>query len=174
MSKIQQIHRRDFLKLFGLASTGIILGCNISSDKKDFVPQIDGVFTPNLFIHLEKNGNITLIASRSEMGQGIKTSLASAIADELEADWKYIAVKQATGDEKYGNQNTDGSRSVRTRLTPMRKMGAAAKMMLIAAAAQKWNVSETNCKAENHFVINKNTNAKIFFGDCIFQAKASA
>lgn len=170
MSKIQQINRRDFVKLFGLASGGIILGCTVSSDKKDFLPQTDGVFTPNLFVQIEKNGNVTLIASRSEMGQGIRTSLASAIADELEADWKYVSVKQAIGHEKYGNQNTDGSRSVRTKLEPMRKMGAIAKMMLIRAAAKKWNVAKTSCKAENHYVINTNTNDKIFFGDLVDEA----
>jgi isoquinoline 1-oxidoreductase beta subunit len=114
MSNIQQIKRRDFIKLFGLASGGILLGCNVSSDKKAFIPQMEGAFAPNLFIQIQKDGNITLLASRSEMGQGIRTSLASAIADELEADWKYITVKQATGNAKYGNQNTDGSRSVRT------------------------------------------------------------
>jgi isoquinoline 1-oxidoreductase beta subunit len=170
MSNIQQINRRDFVKLFGLASTGIVLGCTISSDKKDFIPQVDGAFVPNLFVQIQKDGNITLIASRSEMGQGIRTSLASAIADELEADWKYVTVKQATGDAKYGNQNTDGSRSVRTILEPMRKMGASAKMMLIAAAAKKWNVAETDCRAENHHIINTKTSAKIFFGDLVDEA----
>ena len=171
MSSIQKIDRRDFVKLFGLASGGIILGCSVASDNKDFIPstQIES-FNPNLFIHLQKNGNVTLIASRSEMGQGIRTSLASAIADELEADWQYVSVEQAIGHEKYGNQNTDGSRSVRTRLAPMRKMGATAKMMLITAAAKKWNVAETACKAENHFVINKNTNEQIFFGDLVAAA----
>lgn len=168
MSKIHQVDRRDFMKLFGLASAGIILGCNAPTAKKRFQPDVNkNLFAPNLFIHLEKNGNITLIASRSEMGQGIRTSLASAIADELEADWKYVSVKQATGDAKYGNQNTDGSRSVRTRLEPMRKMGAAAKMMLISAAAQQWNVSESDCIAENHYVINIKTQEKIFFGDLV-------
>lgn len=171
MNKIQKINRRDFVKIFGLTSTGIILGCNISSDSKEFIPTTDGdSFSPNLFIEIHKNGQITLISSRSEMGQGIKTSLASAIADELEADWSYISVKQAIGHEKYGNQNTDGSRSVRTILEPMRKMGAAAKMMLIAAAAKKWNVDEKNCKAENHHVININTNEKIFYGDLVAEA----
>lgn len=170
MSKIEKINRRDFVKLFGLATGGIILGCNITTDKKAFLPQVDGTFTPNLFVQLEKNGNITLIASRSEMGQGIRTSLASAIADELEADWKYVSVKQAIGHEKYGNQNTDGSRSVRTRLEPMRKMGAVAKMMLITAAANKWNVKEIVCKAENHHIINTKTNEKIFFGDLVDEA----
>ncbi|MDP5092048.1 MAG: molybdopterin-dependent oxidoreductase [Polaribacter sp.] len=168
MSNIQKINRRDFVKIFGLTSTGIILGCNISSDKKEFIPASnENSFSPNLFIQIHKNGNITLMASRSEMGQGIRTSLASAIADEMEADWKYVTVKQAIGHEKYGNQNTDGSRSVRTILEPMRKMGATAKMMLIAAAAQKWNIAESDCKAENHFIINQKTTEKIFFGDLI-------
>jgi len=168
MSTIQKINRRDFVKLFGLTSTGIIIGCNISFDRKEFIPTSDeNSFSPNLFIQIHKNGNITLMASRSEMGQGIRTSLASAIADEMEADWKYIAVKQAIGHEKYGNQNTDGSRSVRTILEPMRKMGATAKMMLIAAAAQKWNIAASDCKADNHFIINQKTSEKIFFGDLI-------
>jgi isoquinoline 1-oxidoreductase beta subunit len=175
MSNIQKIDRRDFVKLFSLASGGILLGCAMSSDQKDFIPsESKDVFHPNLFVHLEKNGNITLIASRSEMGQGIRTSLASAIADELEADWKYISVNQAIGHEKYGNQNTDGSRSVRTKLEPMRKMGATVKMMLITAAAKKWNVAEVACKAENHFVINKNTNEKIFYGDLVAEASRVA
>ena len=168
MSTIQKINRRDFVKIFGLTSTGIILGCSISSDNKNFIPTIDGnTFSPNLFIEIHKDGKIILISSRSEMGQGIKTSLTSAIADELEADWSYISVKQAIGHEKYGNQNTDGSRSVRTILEPMRKMGAAAKMMLISTAAKKWNISERDCKAENHYVINTKTNEKIFYGDLV-------
>jgi isoquinoline 1-oxidoreductase beta subunit len=176
MSKIQHINRRDFVKLFGLASGGIILGCNTSSHKKDFIPQVSNgaSFNPNLFVQIQKDGMINLIASRSEMGQGIRTSLASAIADELEADWNYISVKQAIGHEKYGNQNTDGSKSVRTKLEPMRKMGAIAKMMLIAAAAKKWNVAKTICKAENHFVINTNTDEKIFFGDLVEAASEIA
>ena len=171
MSKIYKVNRRDFVKLFGLASSGIILGCNISSNKKEFIPNSDSnSFTPNLFIQLQKDGNVTLIASRSEMGQGIRTSLASAIADEMEADWQYVKVKQATGNSKYGNQNTDGSRSVRTLLEPMRKMGATAKMMLIAAAAKKWQIQEKDCKAENHFVVNTINNNKIFYGDLVEDA----
>lgn len=170
MSNIQQVNRRDFVKLFGLASGGILLGCNISSDKKEFIPQVGGTFTPNLFVQIQQDGNIILLASRSEMGQGIRTSLASAIADELEADWKYITVKQATGNAKYGNQNTDGSRSVRTLLEPMRKMGATAKAMLISAAAQKWKIPESDCKAENHFIINTQNKDTIFFGDLVEEA----
>ena len=170
MSEIQQIKRRDFIKLFGLASGGILLGCNVSSDKKEFIPQVDSTFAPNLFVQIQKDGNITLLASRSEMGQGIRTSLASAIADELEADWNYITVKQATGNAKYGNQNTDGSRSVRTLLEPMRKMGATAKAMLISAAAKKWNIPEVDCTAANHYIINTQNKDTIFFGDLVDEA----
>ena len=90
MSKIQQVNRRDFVKLIGLASGGILLGCNVSSSQKEFVPQEKGTFTPNLFIQIQKDGTITLLASRSEMGQGIRTSLASAIADETALDDLFI------------------------------------------------------------------------------------
>ena len=172
MTKIQNLSRRNFVKVFGLASGGILLGCSTTGEKKGFVPKMtdEKGFTPNLFINIKKDGNITLIASRSEMGQGIRTSLASAIADELEADWSYISLQQAIGDEKYGNQNTDGSRSVRTMLAPMRKMGATAKMMLIAAAAKKWNVPKNECIADNHYIVNTITKEKIFFGDLVEEA----
>lgn len=167
MSSIQHVNRRDFIKLFGLASSGIILGCSVASDNKEFIPKVQGVFQPNLFVQINTDGKVILIASRSEMGQGIRTSLASAIADELEADWNRVEVHQAIGHEKYGNQNTDGSRSVRTRLEPMRKIGATAKLMLLSAAAKQWNCDIADCKAENHHVINTATNKKLFYGDLV-------
>lgn len=171
MSTAQNISRRNFVKLFGIASGGLILGCNLSSGKTEVVRIDDGTsFNPNLFVQLKKDGSLVLLASRSEMGQGIRTSLASAIADEMEADWKYVSVKQATGDALFGNQNTDGSRSVRTILKPMRTMGAMAKAMLITAAAKGWNVAESSCKADNHYVVNTLTKEKIFFGDLVEKA----
>ena len=91
MNTIHKIDRRDFVKLLGLATGGIVLGCSVGADQKDFIPAMDSKgFHPNVFIHLEKNGNITIIASRSEMGQGIRTSLASAIADETALDDRLI------------------------------------------------------------------------------------
>ena len=170
MEGIQNMSRRNFVKVFGLASGGLIIGCQFSSEKEIIRIDDGTTFAPNLFVQLKKDGKLILLCSRSEMGQGIRTSLTSAIADEMEADWKYVAVAQATGDKKFGNQNTDGSRSVRTILEPMRKMGATAKAMLIAAAAKKWQVAAADCKAENHFVINKNNNKKIFFGDLVDDA----
>ncbi len=167
MEGMQNMSRRNFVKVFGLASGGLIIGCQFTSGN-EIVRIDDGTtFTPNLFVQLKKDGKLILVCSRSEMGQGIRTSLTSAIADEMDADWKYVSVEQATGDKKFGNQNTDGSRSVRTILEPMRKMGATAKAMLIAAAAKKWKVSTTDCKAEMHYVINRNNNKKLFFGDLV-------
>lgn len=162
--------RRSFVKVFGLASGGLIIGCQFSSEN-EIVRIDDGTtFAPNLFVQLKKDGKLILICSRSEMGQGIRTSLGSAIADEMDADWKYVEIQQATGDKKFGNQNTDGSRSVRTILAPMRKMGAIAKQMLISAAAKRWEVSASECKTEMHYVINKNNNKKLFFGDLVEDA----
>jgi len=169
MDGIHNISRRNFVKVFGLASGGLIIGCQFSNN--EIVRIDDGTtFAPNLFIQLKKDGKLILLSSRSEMGQGIRTSLTSAIADEMDADWNYVQVEQATGDSKFGNQNTDGSRSVRTILEPMRKLGATAKAMLISAAAKKWEISESDCSAEMHYVINNKTTEKLFFGDLVEDA----
>ena len=169
MDGIHNISRRNFVKVFGLASGGLIIGCQFSNN--EIVRIDDGTtFAPNLFIQLKKDGKLILLSSRSEMGQGIRTSLTSAIADEMDADWNYVQVEQATGDSKFGNQNTDGSRSVRTILEPMRKLGATAKAMLISAAAKKWEISESDCSAEMHYVINNKTKEKLFFGDLVEDA----
>ena len=167
--------RRDFVKIVGLATGGLLLGCNVSADKVVVNTLENGIsFVPNLFIQLQKDGTVTIVVARSEMGQGIRTSMASAIAEDLEADWKYVTVQQATGDAKFGNQNTDGSRSIRTLLKPMRKMGAMARSILEQAAAKKWNIAASDCKAENHFVVNNTTGEKVFFGDLVEEAKTIA
>ncbi|MAC87371.1 MAG: twin-arginine translocation pathway signal protein [Gammaproteobacteria bacterium] len=174
MEKIE-MKRRDFVKIVGLATGGLLLGCNVSADKVVVNTLENGIsFVPNLFIQLQKDGTVTIVVARSEMGQGIRTSMASAIAEDLEADWKYVTVQQATGDAKFGNQNTDGSRSIRTLLKPMRKMGAMARSILEQAAAKKWNIAASDCKAENHFVVNNTTGEKVFFGDLVEDAKTIA
>jgi isoquinoline 1-oxidoreductase beta subunit len=170
MEDIQNISRRNFVKVFGLASGGLIIGCQFTSEKESIRIDDGTTFAPNLFVQLKKDGKLILLSSRSEMGQGIKTSLTSAIADEMDADWEYVSVDQATGNKKFGNQNTDGSRSVRTILEPMRKLGATTRAILIATAAKKWQISPSDCTAEMHYVINKNNNKKLFFGDLVEEA----
>jgi len=169
MGTIKNISRRSFVKSIGLASGGLILACNtnVLSEK---TPENLTVFNPNLFVQLNSDGSLVLVASRSEMGNGVRTSLPSVIADEMEADWNRVSVKQAVGDKAYGDQNTDGSRSIRFLFMPMRKMGAMAKAMLITAAAQKWQVPTSECNAENHFIIHS-SGKKIAFGDLVEIAK---
>lgn len=167
MIKIQQVSRRSFIKNVSLASGGLLLSCNFPSknDENEQKSNDDSVFEPNLFVHLKTSGELILIASRSEMGQGVRTSITSIIADEMDADWTKVSVEQAIGHPKYGNQNTDGSRSVRTLFETMRKMGATAKAMLVTAAANKWQADVANLKTSAHYVINTKTNKKIFYGD---------
>lgn len=173
MKPIKNISRRSFVKSIGLASGGLILACNtgVLSDgdsKENSGPVTE--FNPNLFVQLNSDGTLILVASRSEMGNGVRTSLPSVIADEMEADWNRVEIRQATGDKKYGDQNTDGSRSIRYLYGTMRQMGATVKAMLLQAAAQKWNVPIEECTAVNHFV--KHTSGKkIGFGDLVEIAK---
>ncbi len=172
MGTIKNISRRGFVKVVGLASGGLVLACNTSifsdKEKEEIKNLVD--FNPNLFVQLNSDGSLILIASRSEMGNGVRTSLTSVIADEMDADWEKVIVKQATGDAKYGDQNTDGSRSIRYLYETMRQMGAMAKAMLITAAAQTWNVPESECTAENHFILHS-SGKKIAFGDLVETAK---
>lgn len=162
-------NRRSFIRNVSLASGALILACNVPKSDKE-IHKLSGSlndFQPNLFVQLKANGDLILTASRSEMGQGVRTSLPSVIADEMDADWTKVTVQQATGDEKYGDQNTDGSRSILLIYAPMRQMGATARAMLIEAAANKWNIETSQCKTKNHYVINTLNNEKIFYGDLV-------
>lgn len=169
MGVVQNISRRSFIKSVGLASGGLVLACNsgaFSDTPKELIE-----FNPNLFVQLNSDGSLILVASRSEMGNGVRTSLPSVIADEMEADWNRVSIKQATGDKKYGDQNTDGSRSIRYLYEAMREMGAKARKMLEMAAAQKWEVALSEVYAEDHFVHKKESRKKIAFGDLVEIAK---
>ena len=157
---IRKIDRRTFLKASGLTATGIILGlqsCSPGGSKTSF--------SPNVYLTVNGDGSVLIVAHRSEMGTGIRTGLPLIVADELEADWKQVKVVQAVGDEaKYGNQNTDGSFSVRMFFQPMRKAGATARMMLEQAAAKQWSVPAGECKAINHEVVHGPSGKKLGFG----------
>ncbi|HEY5745897.1 MAG TPA: molybdopterin cofactor-binding domain-containing protein [Chryseolinea sp.] len=155
-SKIFKVSRRDFLKSTSMSMSGLLLGlsfsCSDTSKKLTGNPAF--TFSPGLFISLNGNGDVTLIAHRSEMGTGIRTSLPLVMADEMEADWNRVKVVQAVGDEKYGDQNTDGSYSVRMFFTPLRKAGATVRLLLEQAAAKEWGVDVSECKAQNHEVVH--------------------
>jgi len=171
MKDVQNVSRRSFIKGIGLASGGLIIASGTSLFNSCSVETKELIaFNPNLFVQLNSDGSLILVASRSEMGQGVRTSLTSVIADEMEADWDRVRISQAVGDVKYGDQNTDGSKSVRLLYEEMRKIGAATKAVLIAAAAKKWEIAAEDCHAENHFIFNTQGD-KIAFGDLVEIAK---
>jgi len=175
MSEIHIVTRRRFIKSLGFASGGLIFACTLPSSKEEKEkprPFNGSSFEPNIFIQLKDNGELVLLATRSEMGNGVRTSLTSVIADELDADWDKVSILQATGDAKFMDQNTDGSRSIRYLFEPMRKMGATAREMLIAAAAKKWGVTASTLKTKNHYVIDSINGKKLFYGDLVKEASA--
>ena len=128
---------------------------------------------PHLFVAIAPDGTVTVTCIRSEMGQGVRTSVALVVADELGADWARVKVAQAVGDEpRYGNQNTDGSRSLRQSFAALRRAGAAARTMLEQAAAAAWGVDARQVKATVHEVVDTTSGRKLGFGE--LAAKAAA
>ncbi len=163
---ISNISRRNFLKTAGVATGGLVLAVALPANalvEKGILKDSDNNL--NAFIHLADNGDTVIYCGRCEMGQGISTALPSAVADEMEADWQRVTVKQGDADEKYGPQATGGSASIRVMYQPMREAGATAKAMLIAAAAKVWKTSPDNCFAQSHFVINKTNQQKLGYGE---------
>ena len=166
VEKATNVSRRSFLKAASLATGGLAIGVSLPTFAGGEPTTKSGDFNPNAFIHLYENGDVVLYCGRCEMGQGISTALPAAVADEMEADWSFVKVKQGEGNkDKYGPQATGGSASIRVMLEPMRQAGAAAKLMLIAAGAKVWKTSVDNCMAENHFVINKSNGQKLSYGE---------
>ena len=126
---------------------------------------------PHTFISIDPDGTVTIVAHRSEMGTGSRTTLPLIMAEEMGADWDRVKIVQAEGDEpKYGNQNTDGSRSLRHHIQPARRMGGAVRMMLRNAAAAEWNVPAGEVVVENHMV--KHGSKSLGFGDLAEAAMA--
>ena len=123
-----------------------------------------GDASPELFVSILPNGQIELTCHRSEMGQQAWTAMAQIIADEMEADWDRIKIVQAEGHPKYGDQNTDGSRSVRRNLYRLRVCGAAMRHQLERAAAEQWRVPITEVKADNSYVIHQPSGRRASFG----------
>jgi isoquinoline 1-oxidoreductase beta subunit len=129
---------------------------------------------PGVYLGIELDGTVKIVAHRSEMGTGCRTGLPMIVADELEADWTRVKVVQALGDVKYGSQDTDGSCSVRDFYDAMRMAGATARTMLEHAAAGKWGVPEEECQGQNHFVVHAKTGRKLAYGDLVPLASSGA
>jgi len=175
---IVNISRRGFLK--DLALSGFVLAAGFPALTKadetaaptakdkygaDAMPH-GWVDNPLVFVAIAEDGTVTIVCHRSEMGQGVRTSLPMVVADELEANWLHVKVEQAPGDEvRYGNQDTDGSRSMRHFFMPMRRVGAAARQMLESAAAAQWQVPVHEVHADLHRVIHPATGRTLGYGE---------
>ncbi len=166
------LSRREFLARVG-ALGGLVLIAGVAEVVKaqdaarygaDSMPH-GWSDNPLAFIAIGEDGTVTIVVHRSEMGQGVRTGMPLIVADELEADWSKVRVTQAPADElKFGNQDTDGSRSTRHFFEPMRRCGAAARTMLEQAAAASWGVSVGEVQAVNHEVVHRKSGRKLGYG----------
>jgi isoquinoline 1-oxidoreductase beta subunit len=120
---------------------------------------------PSVYLGIDPDGTVWIVASRSEMGTTSRTTLPLVVADELDADWNRVKIEQAIGDKRYGDQFTDGSHSIRSFYDAMREAGATARFMLIQAAAKQWGVPPAECETELHVVVHRPTNRSAGYGD---------
>lgn len=163
-----KLSRRDFLTYAGISGSGLLLGCSAvpkSPLEKFQAPLSSEPQRLNIFVAIKPDNSVEIVSHRVEMGQGSKTGIPQIIADELEADWQQVNVIQGLGDKRYGDQNTDGSTSIRKFYDKLREMGASARTMLEQAAADYWQTELTNVYAKQNKVINKLTGSSLTFGD---------
>ncbi|MDX1694241.1 MAG: molybdopterin cofactor-binding domain-containing protein, partial [Ketobacteraceae bacterium] len=178
MKTFYDMDRRRFLKTGIVMGTGLVLGTHLVSGRRAMAGDSQtGVLRKsseqareaNLFVALLPDGTVEITCHRSDMGQQIRTAVAQIVADEMEADWDRVRVIQAQGDPAYGDQNTDGSRSIRYNFDRLREMGASARFMLEQAAANRWKVDRSTCRASLHEV--KHTSGKSLpFADLVKDA----
>lgn len=156
---MRKLSRRDLLK--GIAASGLLLALDADATNA----HARGPFRPSVFLAVAADDLVSIVSHRAEMGQGIRATLVAAVADEMGADLAHVRVVQAEGDEKkYGDQNTDGSHSVRSFLTQMREIGATARWMLEEAAARQWSVDHTEVETRIHQVVHRATGRALRFG----------
>jgi len=163
------LSRRDFIKAGSTAGAGLIICFSLPWGKDMlFAQEQAGEFAPNAWLKVEPSGAVTVTVAKSDMGQGIRTSLPMIVAEELGADWKDVKVVQAMAHpDKYGGMGTGGSSSVRGSWDKLRAAGAAAREMLISAAALSWGVDRSACVAEKGTVVHKPTGREIPFGELV-------
>jgi len=160
------LSRREFVAAGVAAGTGLVIGFYLPHKGASGAE----VFSPNAYLRITPDNKVTILVARSEMGQGVRTALPMILAEELEADWKQIEIEQAGASTLFGDQTTGGSASIRTTWDPMRKAGAAAREMLISAAALNWGVPRGSCTAESGSIKHAATNRSSTYGDLVSKA----
>src|ERR1700687_862084 len=171
MSSIENVSRRKFLTGGVVVAGGPVLGGGYYSkilSGTTFLRNTNAdhaKLNPSVYLGIDPDGTVWIVAGRSEMGTTSRTTLPLIVADELDADWNRVKIEQAVGDKRYGDQNTDGSHSIRSFYDAMREAGATARFMLIQAAAKQWGVPRAECETELHVVVHRSTNRRAGYGD---------
>jgi isoquinoline 1-oxidoreductase subunit beta len=160
------LNRREFVAAGVAAGAGLVVGFYLPHGRKSGKE----VFSPNAYVRITPDNKTTIVVARSEMGQGVRTALPMILAEELEADWKQIEIEQAGASTLYGDQTTGGSASVRTTWDPMRKAGAAAREMLISAAALTWGVPRSSCAAQGGNILHAASKRQLSYGELAAKA----
>ena len=169
-----QITRREFLETAGVA--GLVIGFHLpATGRQAMRGGAAAAFAPNAWLRIGADESVLVVVDRSEMGQGVTTSLPMLLAEELEADWSKVRIESAPADKAYTNpmfgmQGTGGSTSVRAAYTPLRKAGAAAREMLLSAAAETWGVDKAACRAEQGAVVHTPSNRRLTYGKLVAKA----
>jgi len=166
------VTRRVFLANAAAASASLVFAFRLPLRTNSGAETDSKSFAPNAFLEIASNGNVTIWCAKSEVGQGVRTSLPMIVAEELGCDWRRVTVAQADLDPKYGDQLTGGSLSVRTSYADLRKAGAAAREILLTAGAKQWNILPSECRVENGSVLHSPTARRIAFEKLIFAASA--
>src|SRR5712664_3951512 len=171
MSPIENVSRRRFLTGGIIAAGALVLGVRYyhklsPGDKLPHDTNADhATLHPSVYLGIDADGTVWIVASRSEMGTTSRTTLPLVVADELDADWKRVKIEQAIGDQRYGDQNTDGSHSIRSFYDAMREAGATARFMLIQAAGQQWRAPDSECRTDLHTVVHTPTGRRLGYGE---------
>ena len=170
------VTRRAFLKTSTLSGTSLVIAFYLPG-RRAFLAQAASssskpVFAPNAWLEIAPDGAMKIWCGKSEMGQGVRTVLPMIVAEELCCEWQSVEVFQADLSPKYGEQLTGGSLSVRTSYENLRKAGAAAREMLISAAAAELNVDRSECRAENGRVLHAKSKRELFFAELVGSAAA--
>jgi isoquinoline 1-oxidoreductase subunit beta len=171
MSHAAQFSRREFLKTSAQTAAALILGFCLPARAQVREPASGGpfkVFQPNAWLRITADNQITILVEKPELGQGSRTYTPMMIAEELEVDWSTIHVEQApTIPSIYQGLRTGGSGGVASTFTPMRQVGAQARVVLITAAAQQWKAKKRDCRAENGTVVHRPTNRRLSYGELV-------
>ncbi|MCB1052010.1 MAG: xanthine dehydrogenase family protein molybdopterin-binding subunit, partial [Acidobacteria bacterium] len=162
------LSRRAFIQRLSFGSAGLTIGLQLQASS--FAPADATEFTPDVFVTLEASGTVRIRCHRSEMGQGIRSTIPRLIADEMEADWNKVVVEQALGDAKYGDQNTDGSRSIRKNYDRLKRAGATVRTLLQQAAADTWQVAPDQVRIHNHAAHHADGKKTLGFGALVAKA----